>query len=175
MAVLVEGISVIIRADCLQNFETWDAFKEIVPNGTLCADGELVRVGFMSPDGVQAFLETLKSHGLRFNDDGPAIDIVIADQQHGFTSACDWADFGHIDWENDPEKPVAAARFLGSRVRQVLTPDGWIYDRSLTQEFGFIPNASSAEELNQLATGASSALPEDGPHGWGIQVTGRDS
>ncbi len=51
MAVLVEGLSVIIRADCLQNFETWDAFKEIVPNETMCADGELVRVGFMSPDG----------------------------------------------------------------------------------------------------------------------------
>ncbi|WP_397586185.1 hypothetical protein [Sphingorhabdus sp.] len=153
MAVLVEGISVIIRADCLQNFETWDAFKEIVPNETLCADGELVRVGFMSPDGVQAFVETLKSHGLRFNGDGPAIDIVIADQQHGFTIACDWAEFGHIDWKNDPEKPVAVARLLGSHLHQVLTPDGWIYDRSLTQEFGFIPNASKAEERDQLAAG----------------------
>lgn len=175
MAVLVEGISVIIRADCLQNFETWDAFKEIIPNGTLCADGELVRVGFMSPDGVQAFVETLKSHGLRFNDDGPAIDIVIADQQHGFTSSCDWAEFGHVDWENDPGKPVAAARLLESRVRQVLTPDGWIYNKSLTQEFGFISKAFSAEERGKLAAGTSSGLREDGTHGWGIQVTGRGS
>ena len=107
----------------------------------------------MSPDGVQAFLETLKSHGLRFNGDGPAIDIVIADQQHGFTIACDWAEFGHIDWKNDPEKPVAVARLLGSHLHQVLTPDGWIYDRSLTQEFGFIPNASKAEERDPLAAG----------------------
>ena len=54
MAVLVEGISAIVRADRLEGFETWEAFKEIVPNGTLCADGELVRVGFMSPDEASA-------------------------------------------------------------------------------------------------------------------------
>ncbi len=170
MAVLVEGISVIVRADRLDSFETWDAFKQIVPNGTLCADGELVRVGFMSPDEVRDFVETLKGRGLRFDGDDPALDIGIADQRHGFTSACDWAEFGHINWKNDPEKPVAAVRKIGSLVRQVLTPDGWIYEGSLTHEFGFIPNVSRVEEGDQFVTGISSGVPEDGPHGWGIQV-----
>ena len=40
MAVLVKGISVVIRADrLLQAFSgDWEAFKKIVPNETLCAE-----------------------------------------------------------------------------------------------------------------------------------------
>lgn len=173
MAVLVEGISVIVRADRLESFETWEAFKLIVPNGTLCADGELVRVGFMSPDEVRAFVETLKGHGLSFNGEGPALDILIVDQQSGFTIACDWAEFGHVDWENDPSKPVAVARRVGSQILQVLTPDGWAYDMSLTREFGFIPDVSLAENLDQWAAGISSGVAEGGSHGWGVQVKGQ--
>jgi hypothetical protein len=51
MAVLIEAISVVIRADTLlKKFPGgWGAFKLIVPNQTLCADNEIVRVGFMAP------------------------------------------------------------------------------------------------------------------------------
>ena len=49
MPVLTEGTSVVIRADRLiEKFPGgWDEFKKGVPNKTLCADNELVRVGFM--------------------------------------------------------------------------------------------------------------------------------
>ena len=55
MAVLIEAISVVVRADeLLKKFPGgWDAFKSIVPNQTLCADNEIVRVGFMSPQDVE--------------------------------------------------------------------------------------------------------------------------
>jgi hypothetical protein len=46
MSVLIEAISVVMRADeLLKKFPGgWDAFKGIVPNQTLCADNEIVRV-----------------------------------------------------------------------------------------------------------------------------------
>ena len=55
MAVLCEAISVIVRLDALEApYGTFEAFKHDVPNDTLVADGEIVRVGFMTPDDVRA-------------------------------------------------------------------------------------------------------------------------
>jgi hypothetical protein len=58
MSVLIEAISVVMRADeLLKKFPGgWDAFKGIVPNQTLCADNEIVRVGFMTPQDVESFI-----------------------------------------------------------------------------------------------------------------------
>lgn len=54
MAVLVEAISVIVRADAITSKLTneFDGFKKLVANDTLCADNELARVGFIAPDDV---------------------------------------------------------------------------------------------------------------------------
>lgn len=174
MAVLVEAISVIVRADSLGTFPTWESFRAIWPNETLCADGELVRVGFPSPAKCGSLSEPLQDHGLRFSETGPAQDIVFADQQGGFTTPCDWAKFGRISWYNEPDKPVAAARLLGSLISQVLTPDGWTYEGSLTQKFEFHPLATSGHggrsggQIRRTSTG----IAQSSPHGRGIHVTG---
>ena len=57
MAVLVEGISVIVRRDAIESKYDggWDTFVDNVPNATLCADDEIARVGFMGPADVEAF------------------------------------------------------------------------------------------------------------------------
>lgn len=70
MSVLIEAISVIIRADrLLERFpDGWEAFKRFVPNQTLCADGDLVRVGFMSPPDVEEFILALERVGLVYQD-----------------------------------------------------------------------------------------------------------
>lgn len=149
MAVLVEGISVLIRVDRLDPFGTWEAFKAIVPNETLCADNELVRVGFMSPEEARNFVDVLRSHGLRFSEAGPAEDIVICDQQRGFTTECGWAEFGSIDVGGDPNKPTACARLRGSTVRQMVTPIGWAWENSLTREFLFMPSRPKANEVQR--------------------------
>jgi hypothetical protein len=88
MAVLVEAISVVIRADSLLTaFEQdWEAFKAEVPNDTLCADGELARVGFMVPDDAQAFVEQLATFGLVFQDGGKARDLGAVFRTHRY----DW-------------------------------------------------------------------------------------
>jgi len=61
MAVLVEGISIILKASAITDKYPggWESFKAEVPNQTLCADGELIRIGFMSPDDVKGFIDDL--------------------------------------------------------------------------------------------------------------------
>lgn len=143
MAVLIEAISVVIRMDRLTPFGSWEAFRNIVPNTTLCADTELVRVGFTSPAEVRKFVEVLESYGLKFSETGPAEDIVICDQQKGFTTHCAWAEFGFIDLDNDPKKRTAAARLSDSSVNTIATPIGWSWDQSLTRDFIFWEDGSA--------------------------------
>ena len=47
MAVLAEGISVIVRFDAIARLmeDDWAKFVAIVPNQALCCDNELARVG----------------------------------------------------------------------------------------------------------------------------------
>ena len=141
MAVLIEAISVVIRADALvKKFPGgWEAFKFIVPNKTLCADDEIVRVGFMNPKDVEFFINKLESAGLEFIREGDAIEIAVADQMHGLTSKCKWLEFGHVNI-GGTDQSVAACRLAGSNIMQVVFPPDWKYEGSLSSNFSFTPN-----------------------------------
>lgn len=142
MAVLVEGISVIIRADrLLEAFAgDLDRFKSLVPNNTLCTDGELVRVGFLSPSETERFCNTLEHSGLFFREgDGQAKDFTVCDQQRGMMVPTRWASFGHIRWQGATTKRVAGCQLEGSSLKQLVTPDGWVFEGSLTKDFRFLP------------------------------------
>jgi hypothetical protein len=167
MAVLVEGLSVIIRGDALlRAFGNFDRFKRIVPNETLCADNELVRVGFMHPDDVGHFISQLETEGLRYIVNGRAEDLVVADQRTGFAAICDWASFGHAPWGGDPAKPVGVCMLENSSIDEVVLPEGWTYEGSLTASFKFTPT----EELETILASEEDGvqvvrLPsEDKPH-----------
>jgi hypothetical protein len=54
-----------------------------VQNCTLCADREIARVGFTSPEEIKAFVDDLERNGLTYLADGSSVDIVVADQQSG--------------------------------------------------------------------------------------------
>jgi hypothetical protein len=151
MAVLAEAISVIIRADALlRTYGGFDAFKKTVPNRTLCADGEIARVGFMVPDDVRTWIEVLAGKGLVFIDKGQARDIAVVDQQRGPTVRCDWIEFGQLSMGNDPVKRVPACRLRGSTLLQVVTPDGWQFEGSLLQTFGFVPDEHTDKSVEAL-------------------------
>lgn len=60
----------------------------------MCTDGEVVRVGFMAPQDIEAYVKYLETQGLQFLFEGKALDIVVADQQEGLTIPCDWLEFG---------------------------------------------------------------------------------
>jgi len=152
MAVLVEAISVVIRAEVIVGRYPggWEQFRNDCPNKTLCADGELIRVGFMAPDDTRQFVESLGRCGIEYLQNGHAADLVVADQQRGFAAPCDWAEFGRVDWEGDPRRQVAACRARDSKSDRVVTPPGWNYDGSLSAKFRFVETGCIPEFMDFL-------------------------
>ena len=92
MALLVEGISVIVRIDRID--ETYpggrEGFEDDCPNQTLAADGDHASVWFMNPADVESFCKHLEDCGLVFQREGKAIDFAVVDQLQGLTVDCDW-------------------------------------------------------------------------------------
>ncbi|KIX11525.1 hypothetical protein [Dethiosulfatarculus sandiegensis] len=142
MAVLIEGISVVIKVESIFSKYPggWGQFKQEVPNKTLCSDNELARVGFMAPDDVRHYCNFLSTKGLIYLADGQAQDIVVADQIRGFTCKCTWAEFGHVNLNDNSNQKITACRILNSDNYQVFIPVGWSYEHSLSKEHTFIEN-----------------------------------
>jgi hypothetical protein len=138
MAVLVEAISVIVRIGAIQDRYPggWEAFRDSAPNQTLCADSRLARIGFMSPFDVKSFVKELEKHGLAYIKNGESIDIAVADQQRGFAIKCNWAKCGSVNIDG---KNIKACQAVGDSSFQLMTPDGWQYEGSLTQTYAFAP------------------------------------
>jgi hypothetical protein len=151
MAVLVEGTSVVIRADALlKKFPGgWFAFEAAVPNQTLCADNEIVRLGFMTPKDVESYVSSLQNVGLEFLNGGKAIDMAVVDQIRGMTTPCDWLEFGHVNLGGTGPR-IAACRLVGSSATDVVTPQGWKYENSLSSSFGFVPTEHVDKGLKYL-------------------------
>ena len=122
---------------------------EIVPNRTLCADGEVARVGFMTPIDVQNFTARLEENGLTFRIEGRSEHIVVIDQIRGPMISCDWIEFGRTDWDGGGH-PVAACRLVGTKVREIVTPPDWVYEDSLSASFGFVPTEHEQKSLQFL-------------------------
>jgi hypothetical protein len=169
MAVLVEAISVIIRADVLLTAykSDWNAFKASVPNATLCADDELIRVGFMSPTDVEGYVRKLRERGLTYIVEGVARDLVVVDQLRGPLTRCEWIEFGHVNLGRDRNKRVATCRLKGSTQMVVVTPEGWTFEKSLTASFGFVPNPHLEKSLTFLRH-------ENGMDVYRNQLTGKE-
>lgn len=145
MAVLVEGISTIIRKEAINiNVKGgWNRFLNLVPNQTLCFDDQLARVGFMSPFDVEKFARRLQDVGLELLENDEFIDFAIVDQRIGPTRACKWLEFSHITFFN-PAMTVAICEFISDSGRQaknhsinVAFPENWDYERSLSRECKF--------------------------------------
>jgi len=146
MAVLVEAVSVIIRRNRIvsQYPGGWKGFVADCPNGTLCADSDLARVGFMTPADVESFCHRLERCGLLFMRDGSAIDFSTVDQLRGPITHCEWLEYGHVDVDGHR---VAACRLVGSEDAHVVTPDGWRYENSLSGGYGFVPTGATNKSL----------------------------
>ncbi len=151
MAVLVEATSVITRiAAILKEVPGgWDGFERIVPNSTLCADTEIARVGFMSPVDVESFIKKLTGLGLEFLRDGAAVDVAVADQIHGLTSACTWLEFGRVSSGGSGGR-VAACRLTGSKISDLITPLDWQFEKSLSSTYAFVPNEHAKKGMQYL-------------------------
>jgi hypothetical protein len=149
MAVLIEGISVVVRMDAVRaKFPGgWSVFEQIVPNATLCCDDELARVGFMVPEDVGLFIDKLEANGLAFFKNNRTVDIVVVDQLTGPTNDCAWVAYGHVDHGGNR---VAACMLKGSTQMQLLTPYGWSYEESLSASYTFMPNEKGEKKFKLL-------------------------
>ncbi len=99
MAVLVEGISVIIRCSAVRSKYRGGeaAFRRDLPNRTFCTDGELARVGFMQPEAVRSYVRHLERRGLTFrSEQDEAVDIAVMDQLRGPLVPCCWLERAYI-------------------------------------------------------------------------------
>jgi len=164
MAVLAEAISVILQIESIESGPGWDEFNEIVTNDTGCADGFLVRVGFMTPVDVESFINEAERIGLNHQIDGTAKDLVVVDQKGGCTTPCDWVEVGKI---NLGPGSVVACRHVDDESKQVFTPDGWEYSGSLSETYGFAPNESVEKGLKFLRH-------EDGLDVYLSELTGKE-
>lgn len=160
MAVLVEAISVIVRRDSINlRFPgDWQAFESSVPNATLCADKQIVRVGFMTPNDVQNFVTYLEDQGLTFLAEEKAVDLAVVDQQRGITTPCDWLEFGELPFGNTGEKVSACWFFEGKRIygkglyfqdssMDLCVSLAWKFEGSLSQRTTFIESSEVEKRL----------------------------
>ena len=159
MAVLCEAMSVIIRCDSIEAYYAGGrrTFDTDIPNNTVCTDNELVRVGFMVPDHLVQYVETLQARGLQF-DPPPAWwslwnsnplpldpnfvrkvdDIVVVDQHRGSTSPCDWVEFRKLQFVSDG-LTVSMCSFVGGKEisdgSEMAVPNGWTLEQAKSMRF----------------------------------------
>lgn len=142
MPVLLEALSVVLRAEAVikRHAGGWETFAAKVPNGTLCADGHLARVGFLAVDEAKAYCGHLEAQGLQgLNESGEAVDYAVVDQMRGHLAPCPWLELGLVTCvEGGAEMgQVLAARlkgvqYEGDAADKVVTPVGWTWADSLT-------------------------------------------
>ena len=164
MAVLVEAISVIARRDAIDEKYPggWNAFVDAAPNGTLCFDDQIARVGFMVPEDVEQFVGCLVQSGLTFLVDSKAQDLVVVDQQSGPTTECNWLEFGRIPFKNSGGTVSAcwffdvprtiSGMYMPIEPMNFATPLGWQFEGSLSDRFCFVPTGEENERLQFLRT-----------------------
>lgn len=169
MAVLVEGISVIVKVDVIQKklSDGWEDFMKLVPNNTLSCDNEIAQISFMTPDDVEHFVKKLESLDLVFQIDDEAQDIAIAEQQYGISTKCSWLEYGHINLDGDPKKKIASCRLVGSNEDQIFMPEGWVFEKSLSSSYGFTPTEHQEKTMKFLRH-------EDGIDVYLSELTGKE-
>ena len=127
MAVLIEGISVVIKVSSITQL-TKDKnldFDSLIPNQTECSDNELSRVGFMAMNDAHSFINILEKQGFNYLE-----DIIIIDHVDGLYQACEWVELHQYGNESDNTK-VIGCRLKDSNEERLFIPTGWEYEGSL--------------------------------------------
>ncbi len=153
MAVLVEGLSIVVRNEALERkFQGGSArFQDGLSNESICFDNELTCVHLRSPDEVGGFIGWCESMGLTFALGGECVDIVVIDQRKGPTLKCNWIAHSVLEVDDDESKCMARVCWFssdshpgfGTRVPalqfEIAMPFGWRVSRSLSASHVFLP------------------------------------
>ncbi len=129
MPVLVEAISVIVQNETIaEKYPCGLAgYWMQCPNGTICGDEYIVRVGFMNSEDAEAFVERLESVGVRFVENGESVEIAVVDQRDGLAVPCSWITIGD---HPDGFRYAALRGDLGDRIAK---PAEWRYEDSISE------------------------------------------
>jgi hypothetical protein len=149
---LVEGITVVIRCRAiLQSYTGGQAkFMADIPNSSIRADGELAAVTFMTPSTARNYVHTLEEHGLKYFDGEQARDLVVVDQRTGLRAPCTWAVFGSTNWNDNDGQLISICQFTPSSVGEVVSPQGWKYEGSLSAQGIYVPADNIPPDLRLL-------------------------
>lgn len=153
MAILIEGLSVVIRKTALDAIFPGGAvrFESGLADEIICSDHDLVCLHFRSPQEVHAFVTWCEQQEITFQLNSRCIDIVVLDQRHGPTAPCNWIEFCHTELDEVPGAKVALAwLFEDTRIAKgvhmkslkmsVATPAGWRFAGSLSERHVFVPS-----------------------------------
>ena len=146
MAVLVEGISVIVRGRPLKELGKgyWMRFQLQTPARSLSADGELFGVSFLSADAAMEYVFDMVGLGLTYRNGEIAGDISVVDMLRGPLIDTPWLQFAKLGTADAPEDKVAVCwlyegarnsgggTYLPSENMDIATPKGWAYEKSLS-------------------------------------------
>lgn len=145
MAVLVEGISVVILRQSIESKYPggWRHFEQNTREKTFCADGDLVRVGFQTLQEVDTYIDHLQKLGLVFMHEEQSVDMAIVHQLQGIASPCSWLEFGHVRLSASGAR-VAACRCKGSGGTSLVTPEDWNYSGSLSEMLRVMPSGTES-------------------------------
>ena len=149
MAVLIEGISVVVRRDAIEAKLAggWRKFCELVPNHALCTDGQLASVAFTSPVDVERFCKLLKKNGLVFTERGTPLDFAVVGMDVGPTAKTPWLEFMlkneerkiSFCWLFEGKRDKGAGTYMPGLSIDIAVHLGWTYEESLTAHHIFIP------------------------------------
>ncbi|MEI8172711.1 MAG: tetratricopeptide repeat protein [Deltaproteobacteria bacterium] len=151
MAVLVEALSVVCRIETITEKYPGgvDQYIQDCPNGTLCKDDKIVRVGFMSPDDVNAFIENLERLGFRYVTDGEFDEIAVVDQFKGINLPCAWLEFGNLVlFEGNVRVSICTSK--GKDLGDVVFPCGWDYETSLSKRVVVVESEDADKRMTFL-------------------------
>lgn len=168
MAVLTEALSVIIKDNSLRNkyIGGLDEFLTTIPNDTYCSDGQLHRVGFMTPQDAEGFVRNLQRNGLIFVYENQCIDISVVDMLFGPTLKCNWLGFarqkffsGQEQYKHSEDEFSVAWLLPDSEIYKIpldknnecniFVSRGWTPDKAIYGN-NFIPNEKIKERLIEL-------------------------
>jgi hypothetical protein len=163
MAILIEGISVVVRRDAIKERFAggWDRFLEQSPPRPICYDDEVVGIVFLNPIETESYVSYLEEQFLIFVESGMSVDIAVVDQLRGVVIECPWLRFAHLPfcdkgkvsavWFFDALRAAPAIHPSGEQLR-LVTPSGWKFEQSMSAQHTFIPTEDVAERLMYLRT-----------------------
>ena len=129
-------MSLVVRLDAIHDKYVGglEAFVAGIHSRTVCMDGELLRIGFLSLSEADACIHRLEAGGLQYLQDGVPQDMLLVDQIRGASAPCEWLEVGLV--ELAPGQAVMGARLVDSREEKLVTPEGWRYEHSHSKSVG---------------------------------------